>query len=297
MAIMNTLQRCCLAGILACCLVAVAGPGRAAAPNPWKLAFTLRDAALVDGLPTALYVDGDKKRYYMVDSSGGRLASFDDQGAFQQVFSPAGGLRRPFDMVRLSESVLVVAEKGENTLTRIDFADKETVRTAVVDQGRRLMVDRLEIAAGRLYVLDRASGAIHRLSATFTVEQRFPLPADSGGIVDFKIVGNQIWALGQQEKMLYVYQENGLISKRVDIGGLVKFPVSVAVDSGGLIYVLDRHQGEVVVLDRKEKVKYRFLGKGHGPQQLYYPLEIRFDPWGRLCIVDEGNNRVQVFGR
>jgi DNA-binding beta-propeller fold protein YncE len=275
----------------------MAGPALADNRAPWKLAFTLGDPALVDGLPTALYVDGDKKRYYMVDSSGGRLASFDDQGAFQQVFSPAGGLRRPFDMVRLSESVLVVAEKGENTLTRIDFVGKETVRTAVVDQGRRLMVDRLEIAGGRLYVLDRASGGIFRLSEAFTVEQRFPLPQKSGGLVDFKIVGNQIWALGQQEKMLYVYQENGLISKRIDLGGQVKFPVSVAVDSGGLIYVLDRHQGEVVVFDRRDKVKYRFLGKGHGPQQLYYPLEIRFDPWGRLCIVDEGNNRVQVFGR
>jgi DNA-binding beta-propeller fold protein YncE len=295
------IKRCSLpvAGIVAL-LFCLAMPGQiraADAPSPWKLVFTLSDKSLNDALPTALYVDGDKKRYYMVDSAGGRLASFDDQGAFQKTFSPEDGLLKPFDMVRLDESVLVVVEKGKNSLTRIDFASKETTRVVVKDQGRQLMVDRLESSAGILYVLDRATGQIYRLSDSFKIEQRFPLPENSGGIVDFKIVDKQIWAVGQQEKTLYVYSDNGLITKRIDISDLVKFPVSLALDSGGLVYILDRHQGEVVVLDRKAKLKYRFLDKGHGPQSLYYPMEILFDPWGRLCVVDEGNNRVQVFGR
>ncbi len=277
--------------------LAFAGPASAGAPSPWTLALTLRDQSLVDVLPTSLYVDGDKKRYYLVDSAGGRLVSFDDQGAFLKTFSPEDGLVSPFDMVRLSESVLIIAEKGKNALTRIDFDSKETTRVVVKDKGRQLMVDRLEISDNKLYLLDRASGQIYRLSDSFKIEQRFPLPEKSGGIVDFKIVGQQIWALGQQEKQLYVYLDNGLISKRVDVSSFVKFPVSLALDSGGLIYVLDRHQGEVVVLDRKAKLKYRFLSKGHGPQNLYYPMEIRFDPWGRLCVVDEGNSRVQVFRR
>lgn len=269
----------------------------AASQVPWKLALTLSDKSLGETLPTALYVDDDKKRYYMVDSAGGRLISFDDQGVFLKTFSPEGGLLRPFDMVRLSDSVLVIVEKGKNALTTIDFTNQETKRVVVKDQDRQLMVDRIETSGGKIYLLDRASGRIFRLSSSFKIEQRFPLPENSGGIVDFKIVGEQIWALGQQEKQLYTYLENGRISKRVDVSELVKFPVSLAVDSGGLIYILDRHQGEVVVLDRKAKIKYRFLAKGHGPQNLYYPMEIRFDPWGGLCIVDEGNNRIQVFRR
>ncbi len=277
--------------------LSLCGQARAADQVPWKLAFSLSDQSAGDALPTALYVDGDKKRYYMVDSKGGRLLSFDDQGVFLQVFSPEEGLDKPFDMVRLSEAVLLIAEKGKNSLTRIDFARQATSRVAVRDGGRQLVVDRLEMAGDRLYLLDRASGQICRLSESFNIEQRFPLPQGSGGIVDFKIVGEQIWALGQQEKWLYVYLDNGRITKRLDISALVKFPVSLAVDAGGLIYVLDRHAGEIVVLDRQAKLKQRFLGKGHGPRQLYYPMEIRFDPWGRLCVVDEGNSRVQVFRR
>ncbi len=293
-------KRCSLSVVgVVVLLVSLAQPCQveAAGKSPWKLAFTLSERSLANALPTALYVDEDKKRYYMVDSSGGRLVSFDNQGAFLKTFSPEDGLVNPFDMVRLSESVLVIAEKGTNSLTRIDFASKETTRVVVEDQGRQLLVDRLEFSGNKLYVLDRASGQLFRLSKSFKVEHRFPLPEKSGGIVDFKLVGQQIWALGQQEKWLYVYLDNGRISKRIDISGLVKFPVSLALDNGGLIYILDRHQGEVVVLDRKAKLKYRFLNKGHGPQNLYYPMEIRFDPWGRLCVVDEGNMRVQVFGR
>jgi hypothetical protein len=291
-----------LAQSLACLILAiffVSLPGNAGAigESPWKFAFRLTEKSLGDSLPTALYIDGEKKRYYLVDSRGGQLVSFDDQGGFLKKFSPEGGLNKPFDMVRLTETVIVIVEKGTNSLTTIDFAAKETKRVTVKDKGREIMVDRLEKSGDKLYVLDRASGEICRLSSSFKVAQRFALPEGSKGIVDFKVRGDQVWALGQQEKKVYAYLGNGRISKRVDVSDLVKFPVSLALDTGGLLYVLDRHQGEVVVLDRKTKLKYRFLSKGHGPLNLFYPIEIRFDPWGRLCIVDEGNSRIQVFSR
>lgn len=266
--------------------------------GPWKLAFSLNHESINSALPTALYVDGEKGRYYMVDSAGGRLISFDKEGALLTAFQPDEGLDRPFDMVRLSESVLVVVEKGANSLTVIDFAGQESKRLQVNDQGRPLMVDRLEIGDnGRLYVLDRASGRIYRLTDSFTVAQRFELPEENEALADFKVVGEQIWALGQQQKCLYVYHDNGRLSKRLDIADLVVFPVSLAVDDAGLIYILDRHRHTVVVLDRKANLKYSFLDKGHGLRNLYFPMEIRFDPWGRLCVVDEGNGRVQVFRR
>ncbi|MDA3786610.1 MAG: hypothetical protein PF568_06990, partial [Deltaproteobacteria bacterium] len=88
-------------GALLFCLI-LCGQARAADQVPWKLAFSLSDQSAGDALPTALYVDGDKKRYYMVDSKGGRLLSFDHQGVFLQAFSPEEGLDKPFDMVRLS---------------------------------------------------------------------------------------------------------------------------------------------------------------------------------------------------
>lgn len=287
-----------LAAWLSTLLISLATSAFAAGDSsPWQLLFSLRDASLKEALPTALYVDGEKQRYYVVDSHGGQLASFDNTGGFLKSFRPEDGLRAPFDMVRLNHSTLIIAEKGANSLTRIDFAAKTTTRHPLQKQGQHPVVDRLEIAEGRIYALDRSAGQIYKLSPSLEIEQIFPLPKESQGIVDFKIVGQQIWALGQQEKRIYVYAENGRISKRIDLADLVSFPVSLALDASGSIYILERHRGKVVVLDRKTKFKYSFLSKGHGPQHLYFPIEIRFDPWGRLCIVDEGNNRVQVFQR
>lgn len=283
--------------VLLASLLALTVSASAETVSPWKLAFSLQDASLNTALPTALHIDETKKRYYVVLCNTGQLASFDHQGKFLKIFTPEDGLDVPFDMVRPNATTLIIAEKGPNSLTTIDFSVKKTTRTTIATAGQDMVVDRLEMAGDTLYSLDKATGQIYRLNPDLSIAQRFPLPKQSKGLVDFKIVGKQIWALGQQEQQIYVYTENGRISKQVDLTPFVKFPVSIAVDKNGSIYVLDRHLGQVIVLDRKHKLKYTFLGKGHGTNNLYFPMEIRFDPWGRLCIVDEGNSRVQVFQR
>lgn len=269
----------------------------AAPASPWQLQFSLHNEKINNALPTALFVDQEKERYYVVDSRSGQLASFDKEGTFLKSFSPKEPLNSPFDMVRLNSTTLIVVEKGNNSLTTIDFAKKTTTRKTLVDQGKELMVDRLESVGQTLYCLDRRSGQIYKLSSSLKIDQRFPLPKGSSGIIDFKVVGEQIWALGQQEKQIYMYASNGRLVKRIDLPKQVVFPVSLALDKTGNIYILDRHKAKVVVLDRKSNFRYSFLNKGHGLADLFYPVEISFDPWGRLCIVDEGNSRVQIFKR
>lgn len=283
--------------LLATLVPMVSGQCLAQSNSGWKLDFSLKDPSLNTALPTALFADQSKKRYYVVDSQSGRLASFDHEGVFLKTFSPEGGLSTPFDMVRLSGSTLLITEKGENSLTSIDFKQKKTSRNIIQRNSVPLLVDRVEIAGQTLYISDRQTGQIYRLSPELKIEQSFPLPKTGRGIIDFKIVDQQVWGLDQIAQKIYVYSLNGRLVKQIDLTDLVAFPVSIAINKNGSIYVLDRHLGEVIVLDRKAKLKYRFLSKGHGPHNLYYPIEIQFDPWGRLCIVDEGNSRIQVFNR
>jgi 6-phosphogluconolactonase (cycloisomerase 2 family) len=77
----------------------------------------------------------------------------------------------------------------------------------------------------------------------------------------------------------------------------VDFPVSLAVGPADSFYILDRHQNNIVVFSRDGQFQYSFLEFGQGPNQLYFPRQLRFDPWGRLCVVDEGNGRVEIFSR
>ena len=89
------------------------------------------------------------------------------------------------------------------------------------------------------------------------VVKHYPCPDDGGGFVDFKYRDGNVWALSSRAKLLYQFDESGKLAKTVSLQG-VSFPVSFDLDSTGLIYILDRHQGEVVVIDDQGEYKYRF---------------------------------------
>jgi streptogramin lyase len=269
----------------------------AAERSPWQYAFSLLGQGKSIALPVALYVDQERERYYVVDSVGERLVSFDREGKYLQDFAAEGSLRRPHDMARLADGSLLVVERGRNSLTRIDLRQRSSEPLVLSHQGREIFVDRLESGVEGVFVLDRASGRVFQLDQGLKVTRAYDLPAGAGNLVDFKVAGNRIWLLDQKNKQILSLATDGKAGDRALPVREASFPVSLAVDQAGMFYVLDRHQGSVLVFDRNGAFRYRFLSKGHGRQHLYYPRELRFDPWGRLCVVDQGNSRVMVFRR
>ncbi|MGV1100006.1 hypothetical protein ACUUL3_11440 [Thiovibrio sp. JS02] len=286
-------------GLLGLCLLVGLGDSPASgAGQPWRWLLSLRGGAdTLFQLPTALYVDEGRGRYYVIDSGGQRLYSFDREGQFLQSYPQQGGLANPYDMVRLPSDDLLVVEKGKNSLTLIDVKNRSAVANTVSYRGRQIFVDRISQVGEVLYVLDKATGDIFRLDEKMQAGQQFPAPKAARAIVDFQVVDGKVWALSQLDRRLYQFDNGGKLLSQLELGESLSFPVSFTLDKAGNFYVLDRHLGEVVVYDQQGKEKYRFLGKGHAREKLYYPNAIRFDPWGRLCIVDEGNGRVEIFAR
>ncbi|MDH3360415.1 MAG: hypothetical protein OEL55_06035, partial [Desulfobulbaceae bacterium] len=115
--------------------------------------------------------------------------------------------------------------------------------------------------------------------------------------VDFKLTRNGLWALDQRKKALYHYKTDGNIDTRITLGPEIYSPVSFALGIDNIFYVLDRLDGTISAVDARGHQKYTFLGSGQAQGKLYFPSEIRFDPWGQLCVVDEGNGRVEIFSR
>lgn len=267
----------------------------------WNLLVSLRGAGIKTPLllPTSLYVDAAKQRYYVVDGGGDRLFSYDKEGKLLKIFGgdEENPLIKPYDMVRLAGGQLVVVEKGNNTLAKIDLHKKKTEHFKIIFEKKRVFVDRLEVFDGKLYILDKTTGSVFRLNEKFAVVQRFPAPRSSRGIVDFYVKNGKVWVLGQLDKRLYLLGDGGKIEAQLELGNSLAFPVSFDIDPSGNFYVLDRHLGSIVVYGGNGVEKYRFLKKGHNRDMLFYPNEIRFDPWGRICVVDEGNGRVEIFGR
>ena len=101
----------------------------------------------------------------------------------------------------------------------------------------------------------------------------------------------------QDKRSIYRFNLNGRVEKVIQLGEDVVFPVSLTIGPSGFIYVLDRHLRRIAVYDSNGSFKYSFLDEGVARGQLYYPIQVRFDPWGRLCIVDEGNARVEIYKR
>ena len=269
------------------------------ADAPWKWKMILQHVKERDYIlhPTALYADKEKARYYVVDSGRNRLVSFDLKGKFLSSFTANNQLQIPFDLVR-DESVLWITEKGKNTVTRIDLEAKKVVPNTITSQGKKVFPHRLEMLNDTLYVLDKSSGSIFSINKNMQDMQKYSCHTCKAGFFDFKLSGNKIWALEQQERAVYVFSLEGELEERIQLAdSQLEFPVSLAIDAASTIYILDRHQANINVFDSRGQYKYSFLELGQARGQLYYPIEIQFDPWGNLSVVEEGNGRVQIFGR
>ena len=269
----------------------------ALAQSPWFWEITLQEANVGNMLrhPPAIYIDPDEERYYVVDSGNNRLLSYNRIGEFLSGFTAGNQLQGPFDMVR-EKGGLWVVEKGRNSITKIDLQAKKILPKQLKYKNVPVYADRLEKADNIFYLLDKASGSIFALNDKLEILNRFACDKCSSGFVDFKIKNNEIFALEQHDKAVYVFSITADLQRKVQLEkSNLDFARALAVDESGYIYILDRHLGEIVVFSSEGEFKYSFLSAGQARGQLYYPIEIRFDPWGQLCVVEEGNGRVQIF--
>jgi DNA-binding beta-propeller fold protein YncE len=271
----------------------------ATAPSPWQWQMSLTIEKTGDSMymPSAIGFDPESERYYVVDTGRNRLVSFARDGKMLKAFTADDRLKAPFDMVRLDNGQLWVVEKGRNSLTLIDIAARKVEPNTLRDRGRQVFPDRIAVAGGKLYVLDRASGMVLRLAPDLSVEQRYGCTDCKAGLADFVLHEGSVLTLDSLDKKIFRYNADGSLAGEIDLGAEADFPVSLTIGPSGFIYVLDRHQNSVLAYSETGHFRYSFLSAGQASGKVYFARQLRFDPWGRLCVVDEGNGRVEVFSR
>lgn len=273
--------------------------GTASASGGWQWQFNLVSPDTKEPflMPTSLYIETESKRFYVVESGGNSLHSFQFDGKYIGSFGPEGALQQPFDMARVRASgQLWVVEKGRNSLTRIFMKEKKLEPQSLVYGGGAVYPDRLSLDNSELYVLDKFTGNVIVYGFDLKPSGVFK-STGNGGFIDFVVKNSETWALDASLKKVFRFDRSGKIKDEISLGDEVTFPVAVEVGPSGFIYIIDKHEGSVVVFDSQGNYKYRFLEKGHANNNLYYPEDIVFDPLGRLCVVDTGNGRVAVFSR
>ena len=80
-------------------------------------------------------------------------------------------------------------------------------------------------------------------------------------------------------------------------GPVPPWPVALAVDSTGDVYVVDRHASRILVLGGTGALEGTGSRRGWEPGLLLYPSDVDLLPDGGVVVADGGNGRVQVFER
>ncbi len=272
-----------------------------AAGGSWKFQQQLpaKDAGIQITQPIAITADFAAKRYYVVDAGSGQLVSFDKDGTFLAAFNAGGQLSKPVAMARTSTGSLWVVERSSNELLYVNPRQRDVKRfQPKYADGTKVFLSRLALdSQDRVYVLDRMKGAVLRLDDNLKIVQSFESKNELGGFTDIRIKADNLFALNGLGKKIYQYALSGETTRIVTLEEGLQFPAAFEVDSAGFFYLLDRHAGTVVVFSGSGERRFAFLGKGKRNGQLWNATDLLFDWDGQLCIVDEGNVRVDILTR
>jgi len=274
--------------------------GAANAAGAWNYLRQLpaNDSGVKIGGAGALALDEQKQRYYLVDMQTGQLVSFDRDGKFLAAFNAGGALKTPVSMARSQNGALWVVDRGDNKLLYINPRQQKVQRfTVTYPDGSEAFPSKVVVDyKNRLFLLDQRQGAILQLDDNLKVVRQYRGDDGYQGFVDFKLKGEQLWALDGLSATVTRFSMSGDHISSVRLSGL-EFPVSLEVDAAEQLYLLDRHAGEIVVFSPAGDLRMRFLGKGKRQGQLWFGRELVFDWEERLCVVNEGNGRVDILTR
>lgn len=243
--------------------------------------------------PQSIYIDQDKGKIYIIDTFNNRLVSYDKNYKFISRFDAEGKLNLPVSMLKDKKGRLLLTNKGERGVLVINLEEKIINPLDFTKVFPRPVPSCLAMDEnGRLYVVDEAYKRILIFSDDYEFLGEIKEP-QSAGFSDVKWSENCLYALDTLLKKVFVYDNQGHLIRSLEFKSL-SFPVSLAVDKRGYLYILDAHEGKVYLFKDNE-IMGEIGQKGWKEGKLYYPAYISMDNANNLYVVDTGNNRIEVF--
>jgi len=149
-----------------------------------------------------------------------------------------------------------------------------------------------------IHILDIYSGRVLSAGPSGNFLGEVPFPARHGFISDVMVDSSgTVYLVDSVEGKLYSARKDSkefsLLSK--SLKEYCDFPVGLAADRKGHIFVVDKNGSRIVILGRDGSFQGQQLGMGWKEGLLRYPSQICVSGGGELIIADSGNNRVQIF--
>lgn len=243
--------------------------------------------------PQSVYIDQDKDRIYIIDTFNSRIVSYDKKYKFVSQFDAEGRLNLPVSMLKDKKGRLILTNKGERSVLVINLEEKIIKPLDFTKVFPKPVPSHLAMDEdGRLYVIDEAYKRILIFSDDYEFQGEIKEP-QAAGFIDVKWSGNFLYALDTLLKKVFVYDIQGQMIRSLEFKSL-SFPVSLAVDKRGYLYILDAHEGKVYLF-KDHEIMGEIGQKGWKEGKLYYPVYIYIDNANILYVADTGNNRIEVF--
>ena len=255
--------------------------------------------------PSGVFYDASKERLYVADTGNNRLVSFDKEFSYLSELTDEG-FSLPVTVLKTEEGDFLVLDAKEGVIKVIDMKQKKVslfdIKGVPVAKEKFIPGRFTSDESGNIYVIDRLNRRIVvvKKDGSFDKVIAPSSPASFYGFNDVKAGGGSVYGLDTVSSMVYVFDAKGSVVSKFGVsidpstsssGGL-SFPISLAA-SGGFIYVLYRHSGEIGVFDGRGALQYVLSDKGFKEGELYTPSYISISADGLIYVVDGG--RVQVF--
>lgn len=249
---------------------------------------------------------GVDNEFFVLDNAGRVLRYNESRELTQQWFMPAYSVGRPEGICRLQDGRVAVADTHYHRVVLFDLAGKVERMWGVLglEPGQFVYpIAILQTPDGSLYVSEYGEYAQKDRVQKFTPDGEFLLEFGSQGTGpgQFQRPSGLAWYDGliyvadAFNNRIQMFTEQG--EYRGVLGGEtppsdMNYPYDLAIDSVGMLYIVEYGAGRVSKYDRQGRLLGRFGHVGNGPMQFSTPwgLAVRND--GRVLVADTGNRRI-----
>jgi len=279
----------------------VAGPSLGAGPAKMKFVQAVYVGDQEIGLKYPEGVACTNELVIVADTANNRLVRYTFNNQAAEPVGPEMPIISPL-AVQINSKGEIYALDGRDKRIRIfnpDGTEKGSLSPKGSPVSRKLMPRSFKIDQNdKVYILDLADGLVLVLDAEGNYLRHVPFPGQAGFFSDLAVDGQgNIFLVDSTEVAVYHSGPDAdgfeLLSK--GLKEYANFPTGIAIDKGGTIYLVDKHGGSLVMLNRDGSFLGHKFGYGWKDSQFYYPSQLCISEGGTFVIADRGNSRVQIF--